>query len=207
MIPVPQTLATAAQLESATQGRIRATDPFVEEALGAATEAVRSVCGWHVGPTRTEKGLLLDGRGGSIITLPSLHVTGVASVIDNGVTDPVPLIEGTDFSWSENGILERLCAGYPSTSLCWSRKRRAIEVTFSHGYDLSQIRGVMLLVCTVAARSITAAKMAGYVREQAGTNQAELGKVGGLVSAPINAALLDHEVRTLRNYIIPSGGA
>lgn len=199
MIPVPERLASPAQLQTATNGRILATDPFVAEAIGAATDAVRSACGWHVAPSRTETDLRLDGRGGSVLTLPSLHVTAVASVVDYGFPDTISglpglvLVEDTDFSWSDNGVLERLIG-------CWSRQRRGIQVTFTHGYDLSDIPGVMLLVCTVASRSITAARMAGFVREQAGTNQAELGKVA---AAPINAALLDHEIATLRNFVIP----
>lgn len=184
-------LVTAAQLESATKGRIKATDPYVVEALWAATDSIRSECGWHVGPVRSET-LTLDGSGGTILLVPSLHVTAITSVTENGTL----LTVDTDFDWSVNGVLERL-------SGMWAGKRRSIVVALTHGFAPATIPGVVNLGVTLAARTVMAKRAAGAVREQAGQNNIELGKIGGFVSIPADAVVLEHEKPVLRRYTIP----
>ena len=183
-------LASGANLEAATKGRILADAPWVAESLAAATQAVRNACGWHVGPPRVETDLRLDGSGSRIQRLPSLHVTAIATLNDNGVD----LIPDVDFDWSENGVLER---GR------WSRKRRGITVTFTHGHALEDIPDVVNLVTVIAARAVASARSGGAVREQAGSNSIELAKIGGFISAPINATVLSHELILLEPYILP----
>jgi len=108
-----------------------------------AMAAVRAYCGWHIAPSRDET-LTLDGPGGTALVLPSLHVTDVVSVTENGTvladgTDPdIP----ADYSWSEAGIIQRGPAGQTAWSGSWScgvslwtRELRGIVVELTHGYD------------------------------------------------------------------------
>lgn len=87
------------------------------EAWKAAQEAVRGYCGWHIAPSVTQK-VTLDGPGGRLLLLPSLHVTEVVTVVNDGavVTDP---------EWSASGMIRG----------CWSSRFRGIEVTFTHGFN------------------------------------------------------------------------
>lgn len=94
--------------------------PFSPEAVRAAGEIVRRMCGWHVAPSVTET-ILVDSPGGDVLWLPSRHVTDVATVRDMTGSDPVDL---TGWRWSEAGLLSgRFPAGF-----------RAVEVTLTHGY-------------------------------------------------------------------------
>lgn len=128
----------------------------------------------------------LDGRGDSIVVLPSLLVVDVTAVSDGTAVLDVE----TDLEWSENGVLERRC---------WTRKRRGIEVTFEHGHDPVPA-DVVDLVCALAARGIIAQRAANVVKEQAGTNSVTLGAVGG---TNISIDVLPHESAKLKRFILP----
>ena len=182
-----QPIATPQQLEQATQGRIKQSNPYAEQALASASKTVRNLCGWHIAPKVTEA-LRVDGRGGTILQLPTLHLIGIGSLTETGSA----LTPDVDFEWSENGVLER----HPG----WSRRRRGIIATVEHGWELDQVPEVVDLVCTLAARGLVAAKVAGAVREQAGTNSVQYGTAGGVA---ISIDVLDHEVAKLRPYIVP----
>lgn len=92
--------------------------------LAASSLAIRNACEWQVWPLLTDDVMTLDGRGGTQRVLPCSRVVDVASVVENGVT----LVEGTDFDWSSDGILDRLGGAW------WTRKRRGIVAMVSHGY-------------------------------------------------------------------------
>lgn len=67
----------------------------------------------------------LDGNGRESVLLPVWPTTAVSAVLLDGEE----LVEGTDYSWSEAGILRRLgCQRWPD-------KLRCIEVTYSHGWS------------------------------------------------------------------------
>ena len=91
-----------------------------EAAWLAACDAVRGYCEWHIAPSVTET-LTLDGPGGSVLHLPSAHVTAVASVANNGtaVADP---------QWRTSGMIR---ADYG----CWTERFRGVVVELTHGYD------------------------------------------------------------------------
>lgn len=91
-----------------------------EAAWLAACDAVRGYCEWHIAPSVTET-LTLDGPGGSVLHLPSAHVTAVASVANNGtaVADP---------QWSASGMIR---ADYGR----WTERFRGVVVELTHGYD------------------------------------------------------------------------
>lgn len=189
-------LATPAQLESATQGRIKATDDWVPEALAAASQAIRNECGWHIAPPREET-VTMDGRGGRILFLPSLHVTDISSITAAGAA----LVEANDdFEWSYNGIVERGLSSSTYDYVTWPRKRRSVTVTFEHGHNLDEVPEVIGLCCTIAARTIVALMARGAVGESAGSNNVQLGRADDVAAA---TTVLPHERRTLKPYILP----
>ena len=87
------------------------------EAWAAASAAVRSYCGWHIAPSITET-VTVDGSGGSVLLLPTLRLTNLADVVNDGqpVSDP---------EWSVNGLVRGK----------WTSKFRGITLTMTHGYD------------------------------------------------------------------------
>lgn len=95
--------------------------PFTETAVTAASSQVRRICGWHVAPN-IEQTVTLDHDGAGVLRLPSLHVTGVASVRDVSGSEPRDL---TGWRWSSSGIIE---GHFP-------RGFRVVEVTFTHGFE------------------------------------------------------------------------
>ena len=90
-------------------------------AVAAAEARVRTFCGWHIAPSRSET-VILDGSGDPSLHLPSMLVTAVASVVEDGVT-----LAATEYSWSVSGVLERAAGN-------WTSKWRAVEVNLTHGY-------------------------------------------------------------------------
>lgn len=92
--------------------------PSDEARLEQAEAEVRGFCGWHIAPSRTET-VTVEGDGGAVLLLPSLHVTAVSEILDED-GDAV-----TDFKWRRSGVLRggvRWAAG------------REYKVTFTHGH-------------------------------------------------------------------------
>jgi hypothetical protein len=60
-----------------------------EDAWAATVAEVRAFCGWHIAPEVTET-LTLDGPGGYVLVLPTLHLVDLVSVTNDGtaITDP-----------------------------------------------------------------------------------------------------------------------
>jgi hypothetical protein len=96
--------------------------------LDQAVSNIRAACGWHIAPVLTET-VTLDGPGRSVLLLPSLRVTDVASVTENGRE----LVEGTDYEWSAKGTLRRRCG--------WTDRYRGIVVEFTHGGGRCSVTG------------------------------------------------------------------
>lgn len=95
--------------------------PFKDSTVKAAAGQVRRICGWHIAPSLTQS-LTLDHDGSSVLYLPSLRVTDVASVRD--LTGSTPR-EISNWRWSGAGMIE---GSFP-------RGFRAVEVTLTHGYE------------------------------------------------------------------------
>ncbi|HET8768683.1 MAG TPA: hypothetical protein VFM86_15260 [Pedococcus sp.] len=149
-----------------------------------ATALVRSYCGWHVSPSATDT-VTVMGSGRPSILLPSLYVTAVSAVTEDGVT-----LTGSDFVWDASGIVGRV--GVP-----WTTPDKAVTVTFTHGYD--QAGDFAAVILAVASRA--QASPDGVVRRQAGLvsetySQTGTGTAGGV-------SLLPHEKDILRAYRIP----
>jgi hypothetical protein len=144
-------------------------------AWSAACEAARAYCGWHIAPSVTET-VTVDGPGGSILMLPTLHLTDVASITNDGtaVTDP---------EWSEAGMVRG----------SWSCRFRGVEVTMTHGYDSCppEILGVLR---EAASRGVTgsAVSQVGQVR------------MGGVSGVPGAASFMLDQQAVLDRYKIPA---
>lgn len=92
--------------------------PFPSSAVQAATDAVRTECGWHIAPVITQAARLRVE--GDLILLPSLRVHEVLTVTTaNGAAV-------TGWQWEGDAVV-RL------PSHC--RGLRVVDVTFRHGYS------------------------------------------------------------------------
>lgn len=98
------------------------TDPKVPLNLRAATRRFRGQVR-HPVTEVVDDVITLDGNGRESILLPVWPTTAVTLVVLDGVT----LTEGTDYSWSEDGILRRLCGHWPN-------RLRCLVVTYTHGW-------------------------------------------------------------------------
>ncbi|WP_411102446.1 mobile element protein [Streptomyces sp. cmx-4-9] len=103
--------------------RVPADNPLLLMTLRSASRRFRGAVRHEVNLVEDDV-VTLDGNGRESILLPVWPTTEVSSVLLDGEE----LVEGTDYSWSEAGVLRRLgCQRWPD-------KLRCIEVTYSHGW-------------------------------------------------------------------------
>lgn len=156
-----------------------------DDRIEQAESLVRGFCGWHISPTRTET-ISVRSRRGETLTLPSLHVTAVASVTD----DTTPLTVESDYTWSAAGILTRL--GY------WS-DGKLVEVQFTHGYSIPPPE-LVAVVQAVAKRAVN--NPDSLTRRTTGPFTDAYSTTGAGQASTL--ALLDSEKEILRRYRIPA---
>lgn len=111
---------TAAQL--AEYAPFDPETPNADKAIDAAVGYLRDKAGWHVFPSVTET-LTVDGEGGQVLTLPTLKVTAVLEVRENGV-----VLDPSAYEWSATGDLKR-------RGWMWTDRWNGITVQLTHGYD------------------------------------------------------------------------
>ncbi|MET9158285.1 mobile element protein [Streptomyces parvulus] len=100
-----------------------ADDPQLLWALKQASRRFRGQV-HHPVTLVTDDEVTLDGNGRESLLLPVWPTTAVAQVLLDGVE----LTEGTDYSWSDAGILRRLgCHRWPD-------RLRCITVVYTHGW-------------------------------------------------------------------------
>ncbi|GAB3889498.1 hypothetical protein [Terrabacter terrigena] len=144
------------------------------DAWTAACAAVRAYCGWHVAPSFTES-VTLDGPGTGVLLLPTLHLTALADVTNDGaaVSDP---------EWSQAGMVRG----------SWTGRYRGITATMTHGYETcpGEILGVLR---EAASRGITgsAVSQVGQVR------------MGGVDGVPGAASFMLEQQAVLDRYVLP----
>ncbi|WP_051407150.1 hypothetical protein [Nocardia sp. CNY236] len=102
---------------------------------------IRDYCGWHIAVAANET-ITLDGTGAAVVQVPTLRLSAVAAVSEEGVA-----LAATEYEWSADGTLRRLPIGR-----CWTNRYRAIVVECTHGYDEvpSAIVSVVLDATSVA---------------------------------------------------------
>lgn len=97
--------------------------PNIDKAIDRAVAFARREAGWHIFPEIADD-LVLDGEGGPVLTLPTLHVTELDQITEAGrVLDP------ETYEWSVTGDVKRVHG-------CWTTKWRGLEVSLTHGFDL-----------------------------------------------------------------------
>lgn len=178
-------LATPEQLETYA-GLGLLGEPRGDMLLDAASAAVRGYCGWHIAPSLTET-LTLDGSGGQVQTLPTLHLTDVTEVLQNGTAVDLATVQ-----WSAAGYLWRPCA-WSTPGCIGAPLLRGVTVAIVHGYTPVPAE-LVAVVCSVAARA--AVSPTGVVREQTGPfsvtySQTAPNTAGGVALLPAETAILD----------------
>lgn len=81
--------------------------------------ALRSWCGWHITPPRSET-LKVESDGGNALLVPSLFIRSVAEIRD----EAGDLVPTADYRWRANGIIRGR----------W-REHELYSITLTHGYE------------------------------------------------------------------------
>lgn len=118
----PMAELTPGDVEAYTQGRLDRDDAETARCLAAALSAARRYCGWNVTEVVDDE-VTLDGPAGSLLVLPTLHLTQLVSVVEDGVT-----LNLDDLYTSSRGLVRKRSGG------TWSRHFGAITVVMTHGY-------------------------------------------------------------------------
>ena len=147
MIDMPP-IVTPAQVAAASGEKVSQADPRLPALISGATDGIRLTCGWHVVPV-LEETLILDGTGGPVMQVPSLHVVDVTAVRVLG--------EPVDVDWSEAGMIERRIGVFP-------RRFRSVQVDLAHGYPAAPAVAAVVTQAVLGAASTAM----GATREQAG---------------------------------------
>ncbi len=112
-----------AAVENFTRGRLDSEDDETQRQLDAALLAAQRYCGWHVAPV-LEAEVTLDGTGDYLLVLPTLMLTELTSVTEDGIE-----LDLTDLTWSQRGLVAK------RSGVRWSQLFSSIVVAMSHGYD------------------------------------------------------------------------
>lgn len=114
--------------------------PQASLALETTSNAIRDFCGWSI--TRETVTATVDGGYRQSIWLPTLLLTAVQSVTEDGTT----LVGDRDYTWTSTGRLIR--------NGRWSSNARSVTVTYVHGYSVPP--GAVKQACLAAAsRSVS----------------------------------------------------
>ena len=90
----------------------------------AALAAARRYCGWRVTPS-DEESITVDGPGGWVLSLPTMHLTELIEVVEDGVT-----LDVADLAPSVTTGTVRKRSGAR-----WTSELGGITVTMTHGHD------------------------------------------------------------------------
>lgn len=176
-------LATPAQLENFTKGKLRAADLRVPDALAAVSRSIRNRAGWHITPLVTDHALVLDGPGGRVLALPSMHIKTIHTLDDDGalyLEEDLRVSRGTGLTTKRSGAW-------------WSSEYGAITVTMDHGHDVAE--DLVMMCMTLAARGLSSPM--GATREQAGAlsvnwGMTTQGVAGGIVPSAGERTVMDY---------------
>ena len=120
-------------VENFTRGRLNRDDQETQRQLDAALAAARRYCGWHVTPV-IETEVTLDSTGARILVLPTLKLTELGSVFEDGEE-----LNLSDLNWSARGLVQK------RSGMWWTQMFGAITVDFAHGYaDAPDFESVIL---------------------------------------------------------------
>ena len=157
-----------------------------DDRLLQAEADVRGYCGWHIAPVRTDEVVtVLDPPYSTVLMLPTMMLSSVASVTEDGTT-----VDPTTYTVDPRGWLTR-------TDALWSTG--PIVVTMTHGYATvpADVQGVVQSVAHGAIDGRTGAQSWSRTRGPF-AESASYGPTGG---GRFTAA----ERQTLSRYRIPRG--
>lgn len=141
-------------VEQYTKGRLSQTDPETVRALNAALAKVRSFCGWHVSPVRTET-IILDRPEYNYPTLilPTLKVVELTSITVDGVAIDLSNVR---MSREAPGVLAQK-NNQPWGGYRWDNGLGLVHVTLDHGFTAAEaedFRGEVLRLIDVASLAV-----------------------------------------------------
>lgn len=169
---------TGADVIKAGQGRFD-DEEEAADTLERVWDAVRSYCGWAIAPVQSGVDLEVDGSGGKNLQLPTLALSAVASVTEDGVE-----LDAGAYSWSRSGILRKRIG-------CWTSEYRGVVATVDHGLASSPaVEGVVL---QAAVRALT-------------TPAGQVGIRVGQVDEKFGASFLVSDYAVLDAFVIPGSG-
>lgn len=123
---------------NAMTGGAYASNPRVSAALKAASQVIRSYCGWHISPAIQCEA---DPEGGAkLLKLPAGYVEEILSVIEDGIA----LTDG-QYEWRRDGLMRR--AQFKNWSSAWG----AIKVRYTAGYEIEAVPDLAEAVCAITA--------------------------------------------------------
>lgn len=127
------------------------SNPRVETALLAASQAVRDKCGWHVSPSATCTAY--PEGGGYMLRLPAAYVSGITSITEDGA-----VLDSSEYEFRRNGLVRRKCHRFTPN---WD----GLTVVYTAGYDAGAAVGLAETVRTITEGVLSVA--AGVTSESA----------------------------------------
>lgn len=156
--------------------------PLTEAEARARAEAeVRAYCGWHIAPSRSDT-LVVDGSGAMVQALPTLRVTALTALSEEGTA-----VDLAEVEWSEAGFLRRTT---PFTA-----RLRGVSVTVTHGYDAIPL-DVQAVIDRLTTRGV----------QSSSSVYAQVGQVSyatGADGLPATATLTELDRAVLDRYRLP----
>lgn len=179
-------LITPQDIEDATGGRIKATDPRLPSTISSVSAAIRDYCRWHVAPSLACT--WVGDPHGDVIVLPARIVTSVSSVMTDatlGEDITGDALDPSSYRWYPDG---RVYVGRGC-------RRGIMAVSYTAGIDAAST-SLSSIASQIAANALVAT--AGVQREQAGQVSITYNAVASGVSGGI--ALLERDRMLLEPY-------
>ncbi|MEV2277867.1 hypothetical protein AB0I72_20005 [Nocardiopsis sp. NPDC049922] len=114
-------------------------DTRIQLVLDVIADEIRFAVGWSV-TQETDVVAVVDGPGVTELLLPTLHLTAVASVVEDGV-----LLDPSGYLRYRHGVIKRVEVE-GATPIRWTRRLQGITVTYTHGYPDAAVPGVFKAV-------------------------------------------------------------
>jgi hypothetical protein len=176
-------LAQPADVEAFTKGKLKADDLRVTRALAAVSRSIRRRAGWHIFPVVNAHTLVLDGPGGTVLSLPTLKLVNLVALTEAGtVLDPLVDVDVS----RETGLVKKVDGSL------WTTRYGQVVATMDHGEE--EVPELADLTVRLAARGL--ASPMGATREQAGAlsvnwSMTTQGVAAGITPAADERALMD----------------
>lgn len=149
--------------------------------LAAAGEGIRAYCHWHIAPVITT-----TIKRPYLYVLPTLKLVAIDSIVIDGTT----LVEGTDYEWYENGVVD--------LASCWRYRDKPVTVTFQHGFAETP-----LAVAAVMKSTVKRLARGGAGQVTTGPFQPSFPTPSGQAASPDD--FTSYEKMVLAPFVLPEG--